>query len=325
MRSLSYSSIASLLAAALFAGCAANSQSQSPVIPNLGIAGQGNSDVRNSHASPALYKGLRALYVGDSVTGAVDVLSSGTYRDIGAITNGVNAPEGLALDTNGNLYVANAGADSVTEYAPSATSPFFTYGAQMLGPKNVVVDVRGNVFELDAGAASGNYVNEYFQGVNYPAVRGPLPMYISPEGVAVDREGNVFVSYNDIHNLGTLAEFVGGLTTSAPPTILGAFSGPVGGIALDKQDNLIVCDDFDQEVVVLPPPYIGYNRIIGTGFVQPSQVTLNRRNTKAFVSDSHNRTVTVVNYTTGANITTLGAKNGIGLPLGIAVGPEANY
>lgn len=323
MRSPSCSFFGSLLAAALLAGCAANSQSQNPVIPNLGAAGQGNSELRGGHASPALYKGLRALYVGDSVTGAVDVLSSGNYRDIGAISNGVNVPEGLALDTNGNLYVANANAGSVTEYAPSATSPFFTYSAQMLGPKSVVVDAHGNLFELDGGGSSGNYINEYFQGVDYPAVRGPLPAGITPEGVAVDRAGDVFVSYNDVHGLGTIAVFLGGLTTSAPPTVLAGLSGPVGGIALDKQANLIVCDDFDQEVIVLPPPYNGYNRVIGTGFIRPSQVTLNRANTKVFVTDSHNRNVTVVNYTTGANITTLGAKNGIGLPLGIAIGPEA--
>ena len=234
-------------------------------------------------------------------------------------------PEGLALDTNGDLYVANEDADSVTEYAPSATSPFFTYSAQMLGPKTSSSMRTATCLNSTRATLLKNYVDEFFQGVNDPAVRGPLPMNVSLKGVAVDREGDVFVSYNDIHNLGTIAEFVGGLTTSAPPTTLAAFSGPVGGIALDKQDNLIVCDDFDQEVVVLPPPYIGYNRIIGIGFVQPSQATLNKANTKAFVSDSHNRNVTVVNYSTGTNVTTLGAKNGIGLPLGIAVGPEADY
>jgi hypothetical protein len=162
----------------LLACCTANSTSQNPVIPNLSIRGAGNSDARSGHAYPAQYKGLKALYVADSVTGAVDVLSSARYRDVGSIENGVDVPADLALDTNGNVYIANTGSDSVTEYAPSATSPFFTYTAQMLEPRSVAVDAHGNVFELDEGGASGNYVNEYFQGVNDPAVRGPLPMNI---------------------------------------------------------------------------------------------------------------------------------------------------
>jgi len=61
-----------------------------------------------------------------------------------AITNGVNVPEALAVDTAGNLYVGNAGNSTVTVYAP----PFSAASAPTV---TLAVAGGGGIFGLAIG------------------------------------------------------------------------------------------------------------------------------------------------------------------------------
>jgi sugar lactone lactonase YvrE len=79
-----------------------------------------------SWMSPDGKKTSRFLYVsepGQSAAGRVDVISVPKHSLVAKITHGIDKPEGLAVDTNGNLYVANLNSDTVTVYHPRRTRP----------------------------------------------------------------------------------------------------------------------------------------------------------------------------------------------------------
>lgn len=269
------------------------------------------------------------LYVTDGTKNVVKILKNGTYKSAGVISTGISGPAGDWLDSLGNLYVANSSAATVTEYAPGTTTPSFTYSQFMKVPNAVTTDLHGNVFEADLGAGSNEgQVNDYLQS---GAVASCLPGLNSggntgAYGVAVDKKGDVFVSYAlPGSGGGGIDEFQGGLNPSCNDWVVPITDGSPGGIAVDSANDLVLCDPLSRVVYVIPPPYITVPRTIGTGFSKPTQVTLSKDNTLAFVTDAGNGTVTVVNYQTGANIAVLGTKNGLSSPMGAVDGPNAVY
>jgi DNA-binding beta-propeller fold protein YncE len=313
-------------AAALFPGCTGQSGNSSAILPT----GSADRPAARLAVHSAKYPGLRALYVLDSATRNVDILKNRSYKQIGSISDGAN-PADVFLDKVGNLYIANAGmpvgAGSIYEYPPNATSPSFTYSAGMNQALNVTLDAHGDVFEGDA-AGSGSKVtgaiNEYRQGVNKVLYScGPFASFLG--GIAVDSHNDVFVT---IHGptMNPITEYVGGLR-GCKATTLGVPASYFGGVAVDKSRNLVVVDGYYNVVDVIAPPYTSVTRTIGSGFVNAYAVTLTRDNRYAFVTDINfrNPLVVVVDYQTGANVTTLGQGNGLTFPVYAVDGPNAVY
>ncbi|HYL26426.1 MAG TPA: hypothetical protein VEW74_01260 [Candidatus Nitrosotalea sp.] len=269
------------------------------------------------------------LYVSDYAAGAVKILKNGSYREIGSITSGIANPDGIYLDKRGNLYVVNQSGPNITEYAPKSTVPSHAYANNMLTPNSVTTDAYGNVFEADFGSGSGGAVNEYYQGLDQ-AVRTCSPGSTAGGnagvfGVAVDPNGDVFVAYAlPGSNGGAISEYPGGLKGCPEQTLAISFGLPTG-IALDAAGDLVVPDAIGHAVDVVAPPYTSVSRTIGSGFTTPWEVTLSKDNNEAFVADRNGETVTIVNYTTGANLKVLDSRNGLFTPLGAVDSPNAVY
>jgi hypothetical protein len=83
-------------------------------------------------------------------------------------------------------------------------------------------------------------------------------------------------------------------------------------MSFDKNNNLFVANG--TRVLVVDPPYSSITGSIGSGFALATDVTLNKRNSLAFVADLANGTVTVVGYPGGSNLTVLGIQNGLFAP-----------
>lgn len=304
-------------ATVLLYGC---SQSPNTVVPN-GL--EQNLTLRN----PAILGGLKAahaiiprdLYVADQGTNAIDILHNKTFRDVGVITSGISLPVSVFLDARGNLYVANF-VGNVAEYAPGNTgSPNFVYNSGIgYEVEAVTTDAHDNVFVADIG---GN-LTEYFQGDNQ--VIAQCNARGSASGIAVDSSGNVFASaYNATANSPRLVEYPGGLKNCNEITLSAPLASLAQGIALDKNDDILVAQG--GQVVEIAPPYSSIAGTIGSGFNNAREVTLNRANTEAFVSDWSNETVTIVGYPGGSNITVLGVQNGLAKPFAAVDWPNAVY
>lgn len=320
MRTINLRALIALFA--FLAGCSGGSGSTITSIPLPGDLGSlrtihQSAPARRVKSDKAPF--LRAIYVADLSENIIKILTNTYYHELGTITNGITSPGALSLDQFGNLYVANA--TNVTEYPPGGAYPSFTYDSTLGGPNGVAVDSHGNVYEVDG--ATG-YINQFFQKVNVVNERCPSPpSEFAVGGVAVDKNGDVFVGYAGAVS-GEIVEYQGGLQ-NCTATVLGVSVLYPGSLALDSSNDLIIADLVSGTVDVANPPYSTITRTIGAGFASPSGVSVNRKNKLAFVSDYFNRNVTVINYQTGANIKVLGSTNGITAANGVVDGPNAVY
>lgn len=316
MRRAAYGVLIAGAVSASLSGCS-GSQSQNGVMPGTAAAAPIQRVARPVHVRVP-----HDLYVLSNSESVVYMLRNKTYRGLGAITNGVNGPRGAFLDRQGNLYVANAGAGNVTEYAPGTNTPSFTYSANMSAPNSVTVDTSGDVFEVD----NDGFINEYFQGFNVAFASCGLSAFGHLLGVAVDSAGDVFVSINiDIsgYNIHEIYEIPGGLGNCVSTMNVFGSLNVITGLAVDANSNLLIAAG--NAVEVLDPPYESVSSTIGSGFSDAVDVKLNRANTLAFVTDSANQTVTVVSYPGGSNVTVLGRRNGLLSPYAAVDGPNAAY
>ncbi len=64
----------------------------------------------------------------------VVVYAPGSKSPSRTITNGITSPDGLAVDSNGTLYVANLYQNNVVEYRSGQSDPFQTITKAMDHP-----------------------------------------------------------------------------------------------------------------------------------------------------------------------------------------------
>jgi DNA-binding beta-propeller fold protein YncE len=331
-------------AAAILGGCSGTSQGPSSTLPGAGsgpYSSRSYSDLARTGVSPKYfamlrlglsptparkhrkkYKGERDLYVSDFGTGGVVVLKNKTYTEVGTITDGVDGPDGDSIDAKGNFYQSNYAGDSITEYAPGGTSPTTTYNASMIDPIGVGVDKKGNVYETDYDDGEGSgFVNEYAQGSN--TVTETCSPGGSVEGVAVDKSGDVFAYYNGTSGA-KITEYKGGLK-GCTGTVLSPTFEFAGGMAIDKNGDLIVCDQDADEVEVIDPPYTSVTKVLESGDL-PFHVAINEDNKLVFVASDSDADVQVIDYATGTVVDTLSSgEDGLSDPAAAVDGPNAVY
>jgi streptogramin lyase len=327
-----------------------------------GTAGQpGSTDSANgsplfSAPTGVAVDGLGNAYVSDTVNDTIREISptgvvttiAGTAGSQGTAdgTGGAaffNGPSGVAVDSAGNLYVADTGNDTIREITPTVVSGVTTW---------VVTTIAGQP-EIE-GTADGT---------------GSAAGFYHPFGVAVDSAGNVYVADTGNNTIREITPtVVSGITTWAVTTLAGMatipqhvdgtgtgarFAGP-HGVAVDSTGNLYVADlDSDTIRKITPTPLSGVTTwvvttLAGTGysggssdgaggaaqFFDPESVAVDSAG-NVYVADTGNDTIRGI--TPAGVVTTLagtagspGSANGTGgaarfdKPIGVAVDGAGN-
>jgi hypothetical protein len=175
-----------------------------------------------------------------------------TYGSTSASTAGnffLLAPELLAVDSGGNVWIANyasassATSASLTELSPTGTPMTNAFASgNIVNPDYMVIDPSNNVYVSDYGASGAltNTVLEYTAGgqsVSITTGAGPGPM-------VSDHAGNIFVAETNAAGGGaTLVEIPAGSTSSSPttPVTIGALASTrYSGIVMDQYYNVWV-------------------------------------------------------------------------------------
>ena len=155
---------------------------------------------------------------------------------ISGAATGLSSPNGIALDTHGNIYVADganlSGFGSVTVYAANATNnapPTVTISGVATGlaePEALAFDAAGNIYVSNG---MGNSVTVYSAGASGNAtptktIIGAATGLSTPNGIALDAAGNLYVANE---SGGSVTVYPAGATGNAPPVavISGAATG----------------------------------------------------------------------------------------------------
>ncbi len=235
------------------------------------------------------------LYIADSANNRVRKISSsgiistvagngtaGFAGDNGPATNAqLNQPLGVAVDSSGNLYIADAGNNrirkvtgtTIATYAGNGNPGFGGDGgspatAQLNNPMAVSLDTSGNLYIADSGnnrirkitgstisTVAGNG-NPGYAGDGAAATAAQLN---APSGVAAGANGVVYVA-DTVNNVvrkifgGNIVTIAGGgasLGDGGPST--NAELGAPQGLALDASGNVYIADTADNRIRQMVP------------------------------------------------------------------------
>jgi serine/threonine protein kinase, bacterial len=195
----------------------------------------------------------------------------------------LNSPEGVAVDSVGNVYVAAAGTGRVWELAPGSTAPTELPFTSLGNPSGVAVDAAGTVYVFDVGnnrvlklaAGSSSPTELPFTGLNSPLNR--------PYAVAVDSADNVYVT----DGANRVLKLAAG---SSSPTVLPFtdLSNP-SGVAVDAA-GVYVTDSGNNRVLKLAADANAPTALQFTGLKQPEGVAVDSAG-NLYVSDVLNNRV----------------------------------
>ena len=213
-------------------------------------------------------------------------------------TTGVANPGQIAVTQSGTMYIADPANNRVV-VQPVGGGTQTIVGTGLNNPMGVAVDGSGNVYIADTG---NNRIVEVSQATAAQSVIGNIlvtgaPAYAnyafkSPQGLAVDLRGNVYVA--DTGNAKVVEipsdPRLGGATPLLQYPGAPTFSQPVA-IALDNQQNIYVADTGNIQIVkipagggdlqTLPGPLAGFGSVL----TAPSGVAVDAAG-DIYVSDS---------------------------------------
>ena len=217
-------------------------------------------------------------------------------------TNGLNSPDGIAVDSAGDVFISDYGNNQVVEVTPGGVQT--TVPANGLGgPFGIAVDGAGDVFIADA---NNSQVVEVTPGGVQTTV--PATGLSYPTGVAVDGAGDVFIA--DANNSQVVEVTPGGVQTTVPANGLGY---PYG-VAVDGAGDVFIADQYNHQVVEVTPGGV-QTTVPATGLTYPVSVAVDAAG-DVFISDV---TSVVVVEVTPSGVQTTVPSNGVDLPYGVAL------
>jgi uncharacterized protein (TIGR03437 family) len=205
------------------------------------------------------------------------VVGNGLVGDNGPAAGSLlNNPVGVAVDSAGNVYIADTDNERIRKVANGVITtvtgngvPLVSYdngpaaGAPVVDPAGIAVDSAGNIYIADLyrirevsngviATVAGNGM-EGFSGDNGPATSAQMGQ---PVGIAVDAAGNLYIAdqgNNRIRKVSgrVIATVAGngtaGFSGDGGPATAAQLSNPAG-IAVDSAGNLYIADSYNQRI-----------------------------------------------------------------------------
>ncbi len=261
--------------------------------------------------NPTVSYSTPKTYIAGTAIPALTPTSSGVAKLANSTTSivlgtGLSSPKGIAIDSKGNLYVADYGNNAIKEI-PFATNNTIAIGSGFSHPTDVKVDAAGNIYIADSG---NNAVKEIKAGGGAIVTLGSG--FNDPAGLALDPAGNVYVA--DENNNAIKKIPAGG---GAPVTLAGGFNKPAG-VAVDVSGNVYVTDVNNALYKI---PVTGGSIItVATGFNNPNGLTIDASG-NIVIADSGHGVITIIPANGNPK---LNVKYAFGNPFGVAVDNKNN-
>ena len=193
---------------------------------NVYIADSGNHVIRKVSASGTITTVAGNGQYGFSGDGGPATLAS------------LNDPQGVAVDSVGNIYIADSRNDRIRKVSPGGIITTVAATSQPLG---VAADAAGNLYISTVGAVRKVSASGVITSING----------VSGYGVALDSAGNVYVAggfnrlVSKVSPSGTVTTFAGngqaGSAGDGGPATSASLGVPVG-VAVDAMGNVYIAD-----------------------------------------------------------------------------------
>lgn len=259
--------------------------------------------------------------------------TSGYEEGIGAAAK-FASPFNVAVDADGNVYVADANNNRIRKITPSGATSTLAGSedgdvdgtgaeAQFSSPYGIAVDADGNVFVADTynhkiKKITPEGVVTTFAGSTggYNDATGTDAQFYYPTGLAIDSEGTIYVADKDNHKIrkispeGVVTTLAGGTGGYADGTGTDArFYGPYN-VDVDANGNVYVADASNHKIrkitsdgVVTTLAGNGQGYAEGTGdaalFYYPYDVAVDADG-NVLVADTFNQRVRKINVADGS-------------------------
>ncbi|QNA88542.1 hypothetical protein G4G28_08655 [Massilia sp. Dwa41.01b] len=192
---------------------------------------------------------------------------------VSTLANPLDSPGGIARDASGNLYVASTRTDKIFQISPSgalSSTAVREWGGATVLPVGVAIDGAGNTYVVGRGThaiykfSPGGAASVFAGGEKVEGSAdgtGAAARFKLPFGVAIDPDGNVFVSDEGNHTIRkiTPAEVV--TTVAGAAGVEGASDGSAAtarfshpaGVTIGPGGNLYVVDNGNRTIRMITP------------------------------------------------------------------------
>jgi uncharacterized protein (TIGR03437 family) len=237
------------------------------------------ADTRNDCVRKVTVDGIISRVAGTGRTG---------YSGDGgpATSAAMNSPEGIVLDSAGNLYIADVSNSRIRKLAPNGIITTVAGNGQLgsggdggiavnvtlFAPTDVAIDASGVLYIADSGnhrirKVALNGILTTVAGVGRPGYSGDGGPATSafldyPAGVALDSAGAIYISDSFNRRIrkvapnGTITTIAGNglccFSGDGGPATAGALSSPLGG-RVDSKGNLYIADSSNYRVRQVSP------------------------------------------------------------------------
>jgi hypothetical protein len=254
---------------------------------------------------------------------------TGTHLTYQQTIFGFNNPAGTVVTPSGTWYIANQGVDDVLVYSLKKSG--------VVGPIETLTDF-GQPVGVDATASSSLVAVSNYAGGGSSGY-GSVALYaggsLSPTsvltltgtpygiGIAIDKGGNCFWSYNEEPSgYGEIVKFPH--CSENPHTIIVTGLAFAGGLAFDKAGNLFYTDQLSGSVYKCRKT--SHCQALASGFSDPAMINFDAKWKHLWLADTFAAEIYAIDPSSGAILSSTPAEGGASdPPFGVAPGPGAQY
>ena len=262
--------------------------------PSLGkLASASGIDLQVLSTSIASDGSGNIYYVNTAQSTLYRVAKTGVQTQLqccGALGGGLAKPRGVAIDSQGNLYIADTGNNRIVKLDQSGNASAVSTGLFSLSrPAGVALDLNGDLYIADAG---NNRVLEIAAAGGQAFVINTTGFSLSnPSSVSIDKSNTLYIADTGNNRIVKLDQSGNAYAVS---TGLFSLSRPAG-LALDSNDDLYISDAGNNRVLEIAAAGGQAFVINTTGFSlsNPSSVSIDKNNTLYIADTGNNRIVSV--------------------------------
>jgi len=230
-----------------------------------------------------------------------------TVNDAGLktlVAGGLNDPQGIAVDSAGNVYIADSGDKAVKEVA--AGGRLSSLVSSGLSNPEAIAAYNGNIYIAD----SGN--NSLFEIASGSHSLSTLASGLQNLGAIAVNKGNLYFVENK-----AVMELAAG--SHSPSTVLSSGLSAPAALAFDSNGDLFIADG--SSIKELTAGSKTLTTLVSTGLSNPLGIVIDKAG-NLYIADGGNNSIEEV--AAGSHTVSAVLASGLNLPTGIAVDSSGN-